>query len=266
MGKRLEKARLAWIRSDATLAEEAHTTTAIRAKEPHQTGSGKYIAEAVYGGIDGIVTTFAVVAGVAGASLSPSIVMVLGLANLFADGLSMGAGSYLGARSEADYHRQERLRETWEIEHFPEGEREEIREIYREKGFEGDLLEQVVDVVTADKERWVTTMMVEELGIIEERKDPVRVGITTFTSFAIAGAIPLIAYLGALNIPALSQNSFMVAVVVTMVTIFGLGSARSLVIYKKWWRAGLEMLGVGGLTAVVAYGIGALLSALGVGG
>jgi VIT1/CCC1 family predicted Fe2+/Mn2+ transporter len=189
----------------------------------------------------------------------------MGLANLFADGLSMGTGSYLGARSEADYHRQERERESWEIEHYPEGEMEEIREIYRDKGFEGEALEQAVAVITADKERWVRTMMVEELGIIEERKNPIRVGLTTFIAFLIAGAIPLISYMGALQIAALSAIPFQVAVVVTLVTIFGLGCARSLIIYKKWYVAGLEMLAVGGITAAVAYGIGAILAVMGVG-
>ncbi len=263
MSDRLQRARTAWQRKDAALAAQAHTVAAVQADEAHQQGAGRYLAEAVYGGLDGVVTTFAVVAGVAGASLSANIVLILGLANLCADGLSMGTGAFLGARSEADYHRRERQREAWEIDHFPEGEREEIRAIYRDKGFSGEILEQVVATITADKEQWVKTMMVEELGIIEERKNPLRVGATTLVAFIIAGAIPLIAFLGTLRFPSLSDHSFTVAIIVTMLTIFGLGSARSLVIHKKWYMAGLEMLAVGGMTAVVAYGIGALFASLG---
>lgn len=261
----MQKARAAWRRKDAATGKALHNPANINADEPHQGEGGKYISEAVYGGLDGIVTTFAVVAGVSGASLSAGIVLIMGLANLFADGLSMGTGSYLGAKSEADYHRQEREREAWEIEHFPEGEEAEIREIYQAKGFEGEALEQAIAIITSDKERWVRTMMVEELGIIEERKSPLRVGLTTFISFIIAGAIPLLSYMGSLQVPWLSAQPFLVAVIVTMVTIFGLGSARALVIYKKWYVAGLEMLAVGGLTAAVAYGIGMLLSHLGIG-
>jgi VIT1/CCC1 family predicted Fe2+/Mn2+ transporter len=265
MDERLTKARKAWREKNKQLAGSAHTVASI-AREPHQGEGGKYISEAVYGALDGIVTTFAVVAGVSGASLSTGVVLVMGLANLFADGLSMGVGSYLGARSESDYHRQERAREAWEIEHFPDGEREEVREIYREKGFDGEALEQAVDIITSDKERWVRTMMVEELGIIEERKNPVRVGLTTFIAFLIAGAIPLISYMGSLQLSSLSAYPFPTAVIVTLVSIFAIGSARSMVIYKKWYKAGVEMLLVGGLAAGVAYGIGKLLSAFGVSG
>lgn len=264
---RLQKARLAYQRKDLETSRRAHEPHAIAAAvetapEPHQEERGKYLSELVYGASDGIVTTFAVVAGVTGAALSPSIVLILGLANLLGDGFSMAAGAYLGERSRQDYERKERERELWEIEHFPEGEREEIRALYRGKGFRGELLEQIVATITADKQRWLETMMREELHIIPERKEPLKAGLATFLAFVVAGAVPLVSYVLAGFMPALRGHSFWAAVAVTMATMFGVGAARSLVTFKPWTRAGFEMLLVGGLAAAVAYGVGYLLQGL----
>src|SRR6056300_339085 len=135
-----------------------------------------YIGEFVYGGIDGSVTTFAVVAGSAGANLDTSVIIILGFANLIADGFAMSVGSYLSNKSEKqNFEKHERI-EYWEVDHLPEKEKEEIRDIYRDKGFEGELLEQVVDVITSDKDRWVDVMMKEELNLIKEEKSPLAMG------------------------------------------------------------------------------------------
>lgn len=255
---RLEKARQAHERQDLEAARAAHTPEAIHreAVEEHEEERGKYLSDAVYGASDGIVTTFAVVAGVAGAALSPAIVLILGMANLLGDGFSMAAGAYLSNRSEQDYQRKERERELWEVEHFPEGERAEVREIYARKGFTGKDLDRAVEIITSDRERWVETMMQEELQIIEERKDPLRAALTTFVAFLIGGIIPLIGYLAAARVPGLASHTFAVASVVTGLTMFGVGAARSLVTHKAWWRTGLEMFLVGSLAAAVAYLVG----------
>lgn len=172
----------------------------------------------------------------------------------------MGVGNYFGNKSELDFQKKER--EAWEIAHVPEGEREEIREIYARKGFEGDDLDRAVEVITGDREVWIDTMMVEELGIIEEHKSPITAGVATYIAFIGAGLIPLLSYLLAdvLNIP--ETRLFLFAVILTTVTIFAAGSARSMIITKRWYAAGLEMLLVGGLTAVVSYYIGHILSNL----
>jgi vacuolar iron transporter family protein len=111
----------------------------------------KYLPEGVYGSIDGIVTTFAVVAGAAGANLGVDVVIILGLANLFADGLSMSIGSYLSKKSEKDNYEKHRRIEEWEIENLPDVERKEIEDIYRAKGFDGAELEMVVNRITSNK-------------------------------------------------------------------------------------------------------------------
>ncbi|RLI10153.1 hypothetical protein DRO42_02210 [Candidatus Bathyarchaeota archaeon] len=261
MSERLRKAREAYERGDLEETKEAHTPEAI-AEERHKLEEGKYLGDMVYGALDGIVTTFAVVSGVVGAHLPTSVILILGFANLLADGLSMGVGNYLGTKSELDFQRKERERETWEVDHVPEGELMEIREIYAQKGFKGEDLDRVVEVITSDREVWIDTMMVEELGIIEEHKSPLKAGAATYVAFIAAGLIPLLSYLLAsiLSIP--DSRLFLIAVILTAVTIFAVGSARSLIITKRWYTAGLEMLLMGGLTAIVSYYIGHILSGL----
>lgn len=128
------------------------------------------IEEFVYGATDGAVTTFAVVAGVVGAALSPSIILILGFANLFADGFSMAVGNYLGAKSQKEFIEKKRRREEWEIDNLVEQEKQEIKDIYTQKGFKAELLNEIVNVITATRKVWIDTMMREELGLIESQK------------------------------------------------------------------------------------------------
>ena len=132
------------------------------------------IEEFVYGATDGAVTTFAVVAGVVGAGLSPSIILILGFANLFADGFSMAVGNYLGAKSQKEFIEKKRRREEWEIDNLVEQEKQEIKDIYTQKGFKAELLNEIVNVITARRKVWIDTMMREELGLIESQKKPLR--------------------------------------------------------------------------------------------
>ena len=261
--KRISEAIAAYKNKDLDATRRAHTPEAIkRANEPHRTQSGAFIGEAVYGALDGIVTTFAVVAGVAGAKLSAGIVLVLGFANLVGDGLSMGVGSYLSTKSKREYQRSERERERWEIENYPDGEIHEIREIYGRKGFQGEDLERAVKVITSDKEIWVETMMQEELGIIEEEGHPFFNGLSTFLSFVVAGLIPLLFFVVGLAFPELAKYSFQMSVILTAVTLFAIGSLKVLVTQTNWWKSGLEMLIVGGAAAMGAYLIGYFLQGL----
>ena len=140
MPSRMEKARQAYYTKSISLAEQAHKNELIRkAKKGEVFNAAKeqYLAEFVYGAIDGTVTTFAVVAGATGASLSSIVVIILGFANLIADGFSMAVGNFLSEKTQRDLIARERKREEWEIKAVPAGEREEIREIFRRKGLKG---------------------------------------------------------------------------------------------------------------------------------
>jgi VIT1/CCC1 family predicted Fe2+/Mn2+ transporter len=263
LSRRILDAIDAYRKKDVDGTKKAHTSDRInKSLEEHKTGAGAYIGEAVYGALDGIVTTFAVVAGVEGAKLHSGIVLILGFANLIGDGLSMGVGSYLSTKSQREYQKSERIRERWEIEHYPEGEIEEIRQIYRKKGFRGEDLKKAVEIITSDKDIWVGTMMVEELGIIEEEGHPFFNGLSTFISFITVGFIPLLFFVMALAIPSLEGYTFQMSVLLTGLTLFAVGSLRVLVTGSRWWRSGIEMLVVGGMAALGAYLVGYFLRGL----
>ncbi len=241
------------------MAEAAHAHEHLENSLCETGRRGQHLADAVLGATDGIVTTFAVVAGAAGASLSSGIVLIMGFANLLADGFSMAVGNYLGACSQQDFWVEERKREIWEIEHIPQAEREEIKRLYQRKGFEGEILEQIVRTITSDKERWLDEMMREELGIQEERIAPLMSGLVTFVAFAFAGLLPLLSYVLAFWNPSLAPSAFAVSVGLTAMALFGVGAARRFMTRRSWWQSGLEILGVGGLAAACAFVVGHLL-------
>lgn len=238
----------------------AHTPEAVR-RRLAEGANISYLRDFVFGAIDGAVTTFAVVAGVEGAGLPPMVVVILGVANLVADGFSMAASNFLATRAER--HQLERIRRMEErhVERIPEGEREEIRQIFRDKGFEGEVLEDVVRVITADKRRWVDAMLTEEFGLSLTHPNAFKAGGATLLAFVVVGFIPLIPFvfgqLGA-GVP----RAFVVSSVMTAAAFFLVGTLKARFVDRPWWRSGLETLAVGGLAAVLAYGVGVLLRGL----
>src|SRR6185437_3067032 len=208
-----------------------------------------YISEFIYGGIDGAITTFAVVAGATGANMETSVVIILGFANLFADGFSMSVGNYFSTKAEQDSYDNHKSIEYWEVENMREKEVEEIRDIYRKKGFEGDLLEQVVAKITSNKDVWVDTMMKEELEMAKDERSPIKTAAATFLSFLVIGLIPLLSYIfvGILHFSA--SSLFFSSCVLTAVGLAIVGSMKSIVTEKNKWRGILETLLLGGLAA-----------------
>lgn len=215
-----------------------------------------YLRDWVYGGIDGAVTTFAVVAGVVGAELPTRALLILGAANIIADGFSMAAANYSGSKAEAEEYEHVRLMEERHVEHAPEGEREEIRQIFRAKGFEGDALDSAVMVITAKRERWIETMMTEEHGLPPINRLPAKAALMTFLAFIICGSVPLMPF--AFGLPA----SISVSTVMTGLTFFAIGSLRSRWSPTPWWRAGLETFTIGIIAAGMAYATGVVLASL----
>ena len=265
ISRRLDEARNAFTRRDRTASASAHDPERIAraAAEEHGGTGSQYIGDLVYGGLDGIITTFAVVSGVAGADLGTGVVLILGLANLLADGFSMATGAFLSSKSEKEYYDKEREREMWEVEHFPEGERAELCEIYRRQGYSKEEARQLVEIKSREKERWVDAMMVEELGLVKDERNPLLNGLATLAAFIVAGSVPLLVYLAGLVVPVPSESAFPVSLALSGLALFGLGVAKVRVTYQNPLRSGAEMLLVGGLAAAVAYGTGALLRGLG---
>lgn len=225
----------------------------------HQlSGFQHYLGEFVYGAIDGSVTTFAVVAGATGANLPSSVVIILGFANLIADGFSMSVGSYLSTKSEKDNYERHKKIEYWEVDNIPEKEKEEIRSIYRAKGFEGELLEQIVAKITEDKDRWVDVMMKEELEMIPENKSPLTMAAVTFISFLVVGFIPLLAYVLDYAF-GIKSNLFLVSSVLTGLAFVGIGWLKSFVTETSHFKSILETLLLGVIAAGLAYFVGDIL-------
>lgn len=218
-----------------------------------------YIGEFVYGGIDGSVTTFAVVAGSVGANLDISVIIILGFANLIADGFSMSVGSFLSKKSEADNYEKHRKIEETEIEEMPDTEKEEVREIYRKKGFEGQLLEDIVNVITSDKKRWVDTMMKDELEMIKDPKPPFNMALVTFLSFFSIGLIPLLSYLFKSWLNLENQQLFALACLLTTLAFALIGYLKTYVTQTPAWKGVVETVFLGSSAATLAYFVGSWL-------
>ncbi|HCX29398.1 MAG TPA: hypothetical protein DHU55_06440 [Blastocatellia bacterium] len=215
-----------------------------------------YLRDWIYGGIDGSVTTFAVVSGVVGAQLSPWIILVMGFANLFADGFSMAASNFLGTRAEHEDLKRLEAIEYRHVDLAPEGEREEVRQIFRNKGFAGEDLTSLVDLITSDRTRWVRTMLTEEYGLPQEVRSPWLAAITTFSAFLVCGLVPLLPYLFR------SSDALVLSVIMTGGVFFIIGSVKSRWSTAAWWTSGLSTLAIGTIAAGLAYAVGLLLNHL----
>lgn len=235
----------------------AHPALKTSERYFHRTIGGAYIRDVVFAANDGMITTFAVVAGVAGAGLSPVVVVVMGFANMLADGISMALGNYLGMKSRIEYEQMSRSAEEEEIRTIPAREQEEVRLIGQKRGIPVPRLTEWVEIVTSDKRPWVDEMLVWELGILPEEAHAVKTALATFVSFVIAGFFPLIPYLFPL-----AASSFFASIAITAFALFTVGSLRTIVTRKNWLRSGIEMLLVGGLAATAAYIVGVLLGRL----
>ncbi|WP_428697060.1 VIT1/CCC1 transporter family protein [Stappia sp.] len=232
--------------------EHDHTAAGIAARLA-QGPRVSYLRDWIYGGIDGAVTTFAIVAGSIGANLSARVILILGIANLIADGFSMAAANYSGTKAEHDDYDRLRKMEERHIDREPGGETEEIRQIFKAKGYRGEELEQMTALITSRRTVWVETMLAEEHGVSNGLHDPLKSAMATFSAFVVCGAVPLVPFVAGL--PA----SAMTAAIATGIVFFAIGSAKSKWSTQGWLRSGLETLSIGLAAAGLAWAAGHLL-------
>ena len=256
--RNIDKARDAYHSRDVESLRSSHAA----GHEPHSGNSGKYIKSIVYGGLDGIITTFAVVAGVAGAALPVGVVLILGFANLIADGLAMAFGDFLSTKAEDEFYQAERDREEWEFDNHPDGEKREMVELYIGKGLAEEDAKQIVDILAKDRSTMVDVMMIEELGLFKSDQSPLGNALATFLSFVLFGFVPLLSYVTGYLGNFGKDFGFPWACALTALTLFALGSLKARFTGRPWVGSGIEMMLVGGIAALAAFGIGHLLQGL----
>ena len=221
-----------------------------------QAPKSQNISDAVLGGIDGCVTTFAVVSGTVGGGFPTSVAIVLGFANLIADGFSMAISNYESNKAQQDFIDSVRQAEEKHIDEIPEGEREEIRQIFYKKGFRREILEIIVETISQDKKLWVDTMLTEEHGIHKFAPNPWKSASATFIAFIIVGAIPLLPFLvSSIRVP----QQFILSAGLAGAMFFLIGMLKSLVFQKPLLFSGLRTLATGSAAAGLAFFTGYLL-------
>lgn len=237
-----------------------HTRQAIAARLDGSHSHGD-LGDIILGAVDGTVTTFAIICGVAGTGLEGGVLVafVLGLSNVIADGFSMAASNFLKARSDLETIDNYRQMEEMHIERFPEYEKEEIREIYKRKGFSGSLLEQITEQICSNKKQWVNTMLTDEWGLQLSSITPIRSAGFTFGAFILAGIIPLLPLLLGL-VSQISKNKiFLISGILTVIVFLVTGAFRGKTLQKSMLKSAFETLFIGGSAALIAFFVGHIL-------
>mmetsp|Transcript_3465 Transcript_3465/g.3277 ORF Transcript_3465/g.3277 Transcript_3465/m.3277 type:complete len:280 (-) Transcript_3465:215-1054(-) len=261
-------ARKAYDCEDTEASRQFHDTRATKeSEETHQTEGG-LLKPLIFGGLDGILTSFAIVAGAAGGTLPTGVVLILGFSNIFADALSMGVGEFLSSKAKNEWILSERKREAWEMDNYPEGEILEMIDIYESRGMDREDAAIVVKTMSKYKDFFVDVMMAEELALQvpakDHTKESLKEGIIMFLSFAFFGTFPLLGYvIIPTSFPHLGPEVlFRCACAVTGVVLFIMGCVKSRFSNSHWIICGLETLLLGGTCATVAYTIGQLVDGL----
>jgi VIT1/CCC1 family predicted Fe2+/Mn2+ transporter len=223
---------------------------------------GKHVKSMVYGGLDGIITTFAVVSGVAGASLAGRVVIILGFSNLLADGISMAVGDYLSTKSEKEYKDEVKKQQKEKFAQNYDNEVEMLVHSFEKEGLTTEDAETISYTLSKYTDSFLKHKMTSEYGNEETSEDPLKNALVTFFSFVVFGLVPLLAYVASMFLPIMFDNAFLVASILIGITLFILGTVKSRITYSNWIRSGIEMLAVGGLAAVAAYLIGYILGGI----
>jgi VIT1/CCC1 family predicted Fe2+/Mn2+ transporter len=220
--------------------------------EAWHTPQGRLVREIIFGLNDGLISTVGFLAGVTATLVDAHTIALAGFAAAIAGAVAMGVGAFASSKSQRAFFQAEIAREAWEIEHMPEHERQEIREIYEKLGFTPEEVEIVVRRVTSNPELWLRVMSREELGLAEEVFDsPVRVGFVTSLAYQLGALLLLVPY----AFTSATNHAFLAAAGLAVVTLFATGAGKTWVTKEPPLRASLELAALG----VLACGIGLLL-------
>jgi VIT1/CCC1 family predicted Fe2+/Mn2+ transporter/rubrerythrin len=233
---------------------------AILKRERWHGRGGSWVADAIYGANDGLGAVFGIVSGVAGATSNQQhYILIAGLAGTIASTLSMGAGAYLAAKSEAEVYEAEISRERAEVEENPEEEIEEMSLFYQLQGFSPEESQKMAERLAEQPEQFVQAMAQSELGLSEHRfPNQWTAAFSAGISTAIGAFIPIIPFFFSGGVEAV-----IISFGISLVAHFAVGALKSLITIRSWWASGLEMTWIGVIVAVVTYGLGLAFGALG---
>jgi VIT1/CCC1 family predicted Fe2+/Mn2+ transporter len=221
--------------------------------DPHRHASR--LSDVILGGQDGLVNVLGVILGVAAASDDARLVLIAGLAATFAESVSMAAVAFTSTRADQALYESERAREHRHIAAVPELERAEIREIYRARGFDGELLDRIVDTITSDPDVWVAVMMAEELQL---RPVPRGGALSAALIVGLAAVVGSLIPLGPFMLFSVGRAMWS-SVALAAAALFAVGAYKALSTVGRWWLSGLEMSGIGIASALVGWLIGFIL-------
>jgi predicted membrane protein (TIGR00267 family) len=223
-------------------------------RERHR--QSNWLRDVILGGQDGLVNILGIILGVIAGGGSDTVLLAAGFAAAITESISMGAVGYTSSISERDYYEAEKAREAAEISSVPDAERQEIRDIYAAKGFSGQLLEEVVDTITANRETWLATMMDEELHLQPVQTiDILRTALVITIATLVGHLIPLIPFV---VLP--RSTALVLAIVLSALALFGVGVYSALTLVGDWRRTGLKMVGIGLGAAAIGFLIGRLFN------
>lgn len=256
------KVREAYSNRDGDASREQHMLALPVHQEKHKGGASEYVKSLVFGALDGITTAFAVVTAAAGSHQSYKVVLVFGFANVLADGWSMGFGEYVSGRAELDHARAERDREEWEVENCIEGEKKEMLELYKERGFDDADASKLVDLISKNHKFFVDIMMAEELDIHvdmdEGYSDIFKSALVMYFSFLFFGSFPLFPYLSGKGRG--TDYIFGISCGVTAFSLLLLGAVKGYLTSQPIVKTAILMLIAGSTSGGVSYAIGALVN------
>jgi DNA damage-binding protein 1 len=256
--------RAAYEEGDVEASKAAHGMAAPEEHPKH----GEMLKAIIYGGLDGIITTFSIVSAANGGNLGVYAVLILGFSNIFADAMSMGMSSWLSEKAEMEYILKEEEREKWELENHKEGEIQEMVDLFVAKGVSDEHARMIIGKMAQYEDLFLDVMMVQELNlnVPDGTENPAMDGLITFLSFVGVGSVPLWCYAILWQSGLTPHDLFAISVVMTCLALFLLGVFKTKFSVTKWYVGGIEILGLGGAAAMIAYGIGAFITNVILGG